>query len=297
MASADPWCKLWWTFYTSRAHVGIGWEALLVGPVLMLLAKQSPPSDDRTRWILKPNGQPIEADDVAPYVQRSAKVVSKGIDALVSVGTLVEREDGALGWPNFQRYQESAATERKRRERDRKRDEERDSHAQSHGQNVTRSREKGEVRGEKGRSPPASAEVTELQARADAIPIREPKPPPQPMASSGMLHELDMLRRELAVELQVELPSWGGQGGLVLDGIGRALEELGGDQAKLRAVIRHAALEVRDGKIPPQFFRRMWVRDGVGARIDAWRSSTSRPAAEDFGTPIDEVYRTLGRSR
>ena len=95
-----------------------------------------------------------------------------------------------------------------------------------------------------------------------------------------------MHRRELARELQADLPSWGGSGGQAVDGIARALDELGGDLDALRAVIGHTARAVADGTLAPVLFRRMWVGDGFGARLDAWRKDT-RPIVERQATDAE----------
>jgi hypothetical protein len=96
-----------------------------------------------------------------------------------------------------------------------------------------------------------------------------------------------MLRRSLAAELQADLPSWGGSGGQAVDGIGRALDEVGGDLEVLRAVIRHTAEAVAMGAIPAVLFRRMWVGDGFGARLDAWRTATPANRPERKATPAE----------
>lgn len=131
MSSTDPWCKLWWSFYSSRSHIGIGREALAAGPVIMLLAKQSPPTDGGVRWIVMPDGRPVTAADVAHPMQDTKRAAAIGIQRLVERGTLVRREDGAIGWPGFDRYQRAPSTPRmqKKRERDRHSDAASDRHS------------------------------------------------------------------------------------------------------------------------------------------------------------------------
>jgi hypothetical protein len=36
---ADPWAKVWWTWYTSRSHIGLSGVALALGAPLMLIGR------------------------------------------------------------------------------------------------------------------------------------------------------------------------------------------------------------------------------------------------------------------
>ncbi len=110
-SSSAPWIKLWWTWYTSRSHVGIGWQALAIGPVLMSMAKVSPAPDDEdgVRWCLDADGEPLDARAVAGVAQMAPKQAQIGIDKLVARKTLVRRADGAVGWPGFAAYQDGEA--------------------------------------------------------------------------------------------------------------------------------------------------------------------------------------------
>jgi hypothetical protein len=133
MSAAAPWAKVWWTWYSSRSHVSLGPVALALGAPLMLLGRAYAKrhSDDHGDascdgasdgsgdlvWLRDKSGKPITAGHIAGITRFSKADVESALGELVEAETLVVSEDGVYGFPNFWRYQESAAAARTRKYR------------------------------------------------------------------------------------------------------------------------------------------------------------------------------------
>lgn len=144
-----PWVKLWASWYTSPSHRWLSVEArFIVGPALLTLA-----NGPQRGWLLKPSGVPLERNEIAQEFKLSNELVQRAVDELIAVGTMALREDGALGFPRFMRYQEHNSTPRKAKQRQR----ERDSHAgmsRDCHDKKDRGTEGKKIRGPEGKDPP-----------------------------------------------------------------------------------------------------------------------------------------------
>jgi len=134
MAGA-PWAKVWWSWYTSRSHIGLSGVALALGPALMLLGREaydrhnerhcdagcdgSRDSDgDSARdviWLVDAQERPITAQLMASVVRFPLPDVQGAMGELVACGTLTVSEDNVYGFPNFVRYQETPQARRMRK--------------------------------------------------------------------------------------------------------------------------------------------------------------------------------------
>lgn len=138
MSRSVPWAKIWWTWYTSRSHIGLSGVGLALGPPLMLLGRacadrhsdgHSDASCDGRRdasgdaecdlvWLKNEDESNVSAADLAAIARFDEASVQAALDALVKRRTLTVSVEGCYGIPNFWRYQESAAAARTRKYRD-----------------------------------------------------------------------------------------------------------------------------------------------------------------------------------
>lgn len=134
--SAAPWIKLWWTWYSSRSHLGLSGVALALGPALMLVCRESAERHgdshcdtsgdgfgdgacDAVRVVDK-RGKPVTAAALANIVRFPVDQVEAALKELVDSETLTVSADGVYSFPNFWRYQETAQAARTRKYRERK---------------------------------------------------------------------------------------------------------------------------------------------------------------------------------
>jgi hypothetical protein len=190
--SSAPWAKVWWTWYTSRSHIGLSGVALALGAPLMLICRAAAQrhsdghsdaqcdgacdtQSDVTRdlvWVRDKAGRPITAAKIAAIARFSVADVESALAELVDAETLVLSADGVYGFPNFWRYQESAAAARTRKYRGHKsRHSDGHSDAQCDGESDGACDDKRlEVRGKSKREDPSpSAPVSGLVAK----PVRD----------------------------------------------------------------------------------------------------------------------------
>ena len=146
----DPWVKVWWSWYASRSHLELSFDALHLGGYLLSLAKASP----EPPWVLAPDGSPMSPEklvqsahahgpsparmeavlrDVAASKDLPAELrlrvlevlaensgaerIERALAELVEVGTMVRRdEDGAVGFTRsgWTKYQDQAFGVRQR---------------------------------------------------------------------------------------------------------------------------------------------------------------------------------------
>lgn len=271
-SSSAPWVKLWWTWFTSRSHAGIGWEALHVGPVLMSLAKVSeqPTDADGVRWCLDAGGEPIDERAVAPFAQVTQAQAKKGIAALVKRGTLVRRDDGAVGWPNFDDYQRSPSAKRMEEKRHRDRNGKRHSDAQTDGASADK---RLEVRGLEppavvvGHPPPHDpTERFDPELRSIGEPVDTP-----PTADTA-LERLDFERRRYTATLDAKarsrVPGFA-PGGKTLQGIACALADHG--WPTVLAACRHAWQRAASGHLAERLLVCSFYGAAFGLRVAEWR--------------------------
>ena len=77
--------------------------------------------DGGVGWVLDAAGRPMSPKDIAHFAGRdiSQADVKRAIEDLVAVGTLIQLDDGTIGFPNLCRWQEPSSAERMRRKRQR----------------------------------------------------------------------------------------------------------------------------------------------------------------------------------
>lgn len=107
--------KLWRSWWTGESHVHVGADALYVGTVLMTFVRWQPGQDDA--WALLENGRPISIAIMAARARITGRRVEAGLRELEDAGTVARRTDGAWGFVNFARWQESASAAKMRRQR------------------------------------------------------------------------------------------------------------------------------------------------------------------------------------
>ena len=159
---AKPWTKVWETFWTTRSHLELTGPDLGIGVRMLSLANASPHSDAHSdahsdvtvsedvtsdtdlRWLLLPSGAPMSIAVIARESRFSLAEVELAAQRLTEAGTLVRRGDGAIGFLNFERWQESPSAGRMRKKRHS------DAHSDAHSDvTVTARGQRSEVRGER----------------------------------------------------------------------------------------------------------------------------------------------------
>lgn len=115
------WIRLWVAWLTTPAHLELSEGAFGLGPLLLLLCTWDG-TYDGGGWLLAEDGSPMS--DIAlmrATHRRSRGSLHRQLNELVRCGTLKLREDGALGFPKFGRWQETKAAKymRTKRARDR----------------------------------------------------------------------------------------------------------------------------------------------------------------------------------
>lgn len=119
------WVKLWVSWLTTPAHIDLSEGALGLGPLLLVLARWD--GDYHSGgWLLADDGSPIGRDALARATHRTRQRLDAQLAELVRCGTLTTREDGAVGFRHYGRWQETSQAKRTRRYRDRHSDAERD---------------------------------------------------------------------------------------------------------------------------------------------------------------------------
>jgi hypothetical protein len=129
VSQSVPWVKVWWTWYTSRSHIGLSPVALALGAPLMLIGRAcaerhgdgvgdgsgDDPCD--TVWLKNEDGSNVTPEDVASVSRFDVESTRTAMMALVGRKTLVLSSDGCFGISKFWKYQESAAAARTRKYR------------------------------------------------------------------------------------------------------------------------------------------------------------------------------------
>lgn len=209
---APPWIKFWWTWFSSRSHIGLSGVALASGPALMLLAKTSPAShqhrhqlrhgdalSDELRdglrdgkvvvtWILEKNGKVATPATVAAIIRFPVDQVATALQELVDCETLLVSDQGAYGFPNFRKYQESPSAERTRKWRDAqdaKKTPPDERHGDGHG-DARGDGKRAEVRGKRDQEGLSAG----ARGAGQSVPPH-PAPPAQPPANQQQ-HDLPL---------------------------------------------------------------------------------------------------------
>lgn len=100
------WIKLWVSWLTTPAHLELSGGALGLGPLLLLLATWDGEYGSGG-WLLGEDGRPYSRKALARATHRDGKELDAELAELVRCGTLTVREDGALGFAKFGRWQET----------------------------------------------------------------------------------------------------------------------------------------------------------------------------------------------
>jgi len=122
---APPWIKLWWDWYTTRSHIGVSGEALALGPVLMLLCRAAQRHSDANSdidrpdeaWAVTERNEPVTVKQIAAIARFPTRTTSRALCELVEAGTVSVSTDGAYGFPNFWKWQETSQASRMRKHR------------------------------------------------------------------------------------------------------------------------------------------------------------------------------------
>jgi hypothetical protein len=133
MSSSRPWVKVWESWWTSRSHADLSIETLGIGARIMSLVGASPDQDGPDRWCLRPDGKPLSLASIARECRVTVGRVSRAINDFVAVGTMARRDDGAIGFPNWDPHQLSPSALRMRKWRHTERHSDADSDAKSDG--------------------------------------------------------------------------------------------------------------------------------------------------------------------
>lgn len=114
MSRPRHWIKLWVAYLTTPAHLDLSEGAFGLGPLLLLLATWDGEYDSGG-WLLAEDGSPMTARSLARATHRdSIARLNSQLAELLKCGTLSRREDGALGFPKFGRWQETTSAKRTR---------------------------------------------------------------------------------------------------------------------------------------------------------------------------------------
>lgn len=152
--------RTWWT---TESHRELSGYALALGPYLIVEAKRS---RDPGR-IITENGRPLSLSVIAREMRFPEAELARGIEELVTVGTLQRDADGVLWFPNFERWQESGSASRMRRHRARHSDASGDGQSDADPLTSVPSRSSSEDLGEEvqGEGPP----VVEVEPEVDGL--------------------------------------------------------------------------------------------------------------------------------
>lgn len=111
-----PWAKVWMAWYTTASHVELEAVHHGIGLYMLLLANRGR-DEQGAGWVLLPSGKPMSAKVIARGAHASTEDVEEAIELLLAAGTVTRREDGAVGFPSLQRWQETPAAARMREAR------------------------------------------------------------------------------------------------------------------------------------------------------------------------------------
>jgi hypothetical protein len=122
------WIKLYERWLTSPRHAHLCGTVLGTGALLLLVAESMGVSDeDGTQWIVTPQHDGDLSKTCDQHVSDLAKTCRQRVDnmrktlrQLVEVSTMVQREDGVYGFPNFLKWQRNPSAERMSKLRDKR---------------------------------------------------------------------------------------------------------------------------------------------------------------------------------
>lgn len=255
--------KVWETWWTSRSHVDLDMATLGIGLRIMSLTAAAPEQDGETRYCLRADGAPLSLTALARECRCTVGKLSKAIGSLVAVGTMVCRDDGAIGFAQWDEYQLSPRALRMKRQTSGKVPPERPDPLPEKGLQEVRGQ-----RSEKNKqTPPPPREISvarEGQAVALVARLRE-----------AWHLRLAEIRSELAQPMDptADAQGYGGMlGALELHGVHRVLEVV---EHSVRAANEH---HVSDGKsgIEPAKVAAMFRGQGFGAHLAAWDKAERR---------------------
>lgn len=109
-----PWSKVWIGWWQSLSHAELSAASIGIGIYMQTVANQRGRAEDGSGWVLSAGGQPMSVAAIARGAHATPAEVEQAIQELVVAETLVVREDGAVGFPHLQRFQETPDAARKR---------------------------------------------------------------------------------------------------------------------------------------------------------------------------------------
>ena len=116
--AGKPWIKLYERWMTSPRHRGLGGDTLGTGALWLLMAEAlGEDGQAGERWLLGPDRAPARLDTVHRLADVRPRAGRLRASRLLEVGTMVERDDGCLGFANYRQWQENPAAARMRKHR------------------------------------------------------------------------------------------------------------------------------------------------------------------------------------
>lgn len=116
------WIKLWVAWLDNPAHRDLSEGAFGLGPLLLLMCTWDG-TYQGGGWLLAEDGSPMTSMALMRETHRDSRGrLNAQLAELIKCKTMVQREDGAFGFPNYGKWQETKAAERMRLKRERERE-------------------------------------------------------------------------------------------------------------------------------------------------------------------------------
>lgn len=184
------WCKLYDRWFHCESHADIPGDILGTGTYLLLQANRWGRQPDGSGLVVSKIGAPLTAAQLAARLRCPEAYIEAVIDALVLAETIEITGDGAICFPNLQRWQEDPSTQRKRRQRRPSEPSDRDIHAdiprECHADVHAESANLGVKVTRRGSEDQISSSYEEERERAaDAAPAQPSLPATEPKSTEG----------------------------------------------------------------------------------------------------------------
>ena len=164
------WIKLWVSWLTTPAHLDLSEGAFGLGPLLLLLCTWDG-TYEGGGWLLAEDGTPLTATSLMRATHRgSIGRLNSQLAELFKCGTLKRREDGAIGFPKFGRWQESKSARSNRKARAVRKD--RNVHSEVHNERDVNDRRRDEE----------TTDGSPLRSEPSIAPLAGSSPPSPPAA-------------------------------------------------------------------------------------------------------------------
>ncbi len=117
------WIKLYERWLTCPRHAELSGDTLGTGALLLLVAESmGADGEEGVRWLLGADGGPVTLATCHRHVRVRSESGQRRVRKLLGVGTMVERQDGCLGFSNYRQWQEKPGAARMRKHRDARHD-------------------------------------------------------------------------------------------------------------------------------------------------------------------------------